>query len=197
MDILKLCVCVAVGRPILIVQPVGVAPTNKDWAVKSWFAVPLDEVLTCFLYELKTWGISLCFSNAFFYHCWDFADFFLSSYLNNIWVSDILIFVRQMVYFLQGQSCSCCHLLYHCVNPVFNPSAPLPTPSPEQGPDLLTYHTWMWFVHSDIAISNYTYRNQERTHLLDPSACWRKSSPCLARLLPAIGMEVPQPSASI
>ena len=57
-DIMKLCVCVAVGKPILIVQTVSVAPANKDWAVKSWFAVPLDEVLEIegsgYLYKLKT-----------------------------------------------------------------------------------------------------------------------------------------------
>ncbi len=57
--IMKLCVCVAVGKPILIVQPVSVAPANKDWAFKSWFAVSLDEVLEIegsgFLYELKIW----------------------------------------------------------------------------------------------------------------------------------------------
>ncbi len=29
-DIMKLCVCVAVGKPILIAQPVSVGPANED-----------------------------------------------------------------------------------------------------------------------------------------------------------------------
>jgi len=41
---MKLCVHVAVGNPVLIVQPVIVAPAKKDWACRSWLIVLLDGI---------------------------------------------------------------------------------------------------------------------------------------------------------
>ncbi len=57
---MKLGICVAVGKPVLIVQPMSVGPASRDWVIKSWFAVvPLDEILEIegsgYLYELKTY----------------------------------------------------------------------------------------------------------------------------------------------